>query len=215
MISGISFVLGMLVAWGLEWLYVYFTRSAPQQREITQLRTELDQQVQSSSATEAARSQLEGEVTALRDKLTVLTAERDAAQTENTELYARLLATEQPLAVSTAENAAEAAVDETVLATEVTEDGEVQPEDEVVIAAADDLTVISGIGPKMAELLRQNGVSNYRQLAASNIDNLLHLLQEHGVPHSRARVVTWPEQAVYAADGDVQGLQAYLQGLKD
>ncbi|MEZ5448776.1 MAG: hypothetical protein R3E89_07180 [Thiolinea sp.] len=50
-------MLGMLVAWGLEWLYVYFTRSAPQQREITQLRTELDQQGTVGVATEAARSQ--------------------------------------------------------------------------------------------------------------------------------------------------------------
>ena len=116
---------------------------------------------------------------------------------------------------------------------EVVEEVKEEPEVEEVAAAApepdpvpepapaaetakpDDLKKIEGIGPKISELLHNNGVTTFQELAEAPVDKLKGILEEAG---SRYRVhdpSTWPEQSALAAAGkwdELKELQDRLDG---
>jgi large subunit ribosomal protein L21 len=68
-------------------------------------------------------------------------------------------------------------------------------------AAADDLKVIEGIGPKIAQVLASNGITTYAQLAQANGDDLAAMLKASGGRFSLANTGTWPQQAALLRDG--------------
>jgi len=62
------------------------------------------------------------------------------------------------------------------------------------------LQIIEGIGPKMEEILHENGISNFSDLAASNPQSLREILNKYG---DKFRIIdpnTWPQQASLAND---------------
>jgi predicted flap endonuclease-1-like 5' DNA nuclease len=73
-------------------------------------------------------------------------------------------------------------------------------------AAVDDLTIIEGIGPKIAELLNQQGIRTFEELANTNVDRLREYLKAGGPRFQMADPSNWPRQARLAAKGDWQGL---------
>ena len=75
----------------------------------------------------------------------------------------------------------------------------------------DDLAVIEGIGPKIADVLYQNGIKTYAQLARMEPARLRLLLDEAGPAYRMADPTSWPEQASWAAVGN----WGRLQTLKD
>jgi predicted flap endonuclease-1-like 5' DNA nuclease len=77
----------------------------------------------------------------------------------------------------------------------------------------DDLTIIEGIGAKIAELLNQHGITTFAQLAAATEEQLRAILQEAGPAFRMADPHTWPQQAQLAADRDWVRLQAVNQRL--
>ncbi len=79
-------------------------------------------------------------------------------------------------------------------------------------AAADDLTRIEGIGPKVAGILNAAGVSTYAQLAETDVAQLAAWLQAAGLRFMDP--ATWPQQAAFAAAGDREGLKAFRDSLK-
>lgn len=87
---------------------------------------------------------------------------------------------------------------------------------DVALAAAapmaDDLTIVEGIGPKVAALLKEAGITTFRQLADANVGHLEELLREAGL--RMMNPATWPEQARLAALGDHEGLQRLQESLK-
>lgn len=70
-------------------------------------------------------------------------------------------------------------------------------EEEVVIAAAtpDDLTRINGIGPKVASLLNENGLTTFAQLAQTDVSQIKAILERAGSRYRLLDPTTWPEQA--------------------
>lgn len=71
---------------------------------------------------------------------------------------------------------------------------------QTVASDGDDITRIEGIGPKIAQVLHQAGISTFAQLAATDADQLRAILQQE--PQLRlADPATWPEQARLAAAG--------------
>ncbi|NOZ73465.1 MAG: DUF4332 domain-containing protein [Chloroflexi bacterium] len=77
--------------------------------------------------------------------------------------------------------------------------------------SGDDLTRIEGIGPKIAGILQDAGITTYSQLAASEVNELQAILT------GKARIFfpdTWPEQAKLAAKGDWEALKQLQAGLK-
>jgi predicted flap endonuclease-1-like 5' DNA nuclease len=81
----------------------------------------------------------------------------------------------------------------------------------------DDLTKIEGIGPKIAQHLSDNGISNHATLASTPIDQLREILKSGGSRLAVADPSTWPEQAALAAKGEwgeLKNLQARLKSSK-
>ena len=79
--------------------------------------------------------------------------------------------------------------------------------------AADDLTIIEGIGPRIADLLRQNGITTFEQLAQADVTRLREILQAARLG-ALADPATWPEQARLAAAGDWDQFEALTQRLR-
>ncbi len=81
--------------------------------------------------------------------------------------------------------------------------------------ASDDLTIIEGIGPKIAELLNQSGIYTFSQLADANVLDLETILRGGGTRFQTANPETWPRQARLAANREwprLDALKAQLQG---
>src|SRR5690606_18473299 len=76
-----------------------------------------------------------------------------------------------------------------------------------VRAAGDDLTIIEGIGPKIAaEVLGAAGIRSFAELAGTPVDRLRELLSAAGSRFAAHDPGTWPEQAALAARGDFAAL---------
>ena len=81
-----------------------------------------------------------------------------------------------------------------------------------------DLTVIEGIGPKIAELLRENEITTWESLATISVERLNEILTKKGAGYANQNPSTWPEQAQLAVDRkweELQKLQDYLLGGVD
>jgi len=81
-------------------------------------------------------------------------------------------------------------------------------------ADADDLKKIEGIGPKIAEVLGEAGVTTYKQLSEMDRDAIKAILDTVSTLKSK-EPKTWPQQAQLAADGkwdELKVLQDKLMG---
>jgi len=80
-------------------------------------------------------------------------------------------------------------------------------------AKADDLTVIEGVGPKIAEVFVNAGLTTFDTLAAKTAEELKTILAEAGDQFNTAVTDTWPEQAKLAADGKFDELKKWQDEL--
>jgi len=83
--------------------------------------------------------------------------------------------------------------------------------------AGDDLTIVEGIGPKIAEVLAAAGIATYAELAKTDAEKVKEILTEAGSNFNIADPTTWAEQAQLAADGkfeELEKLKAELDGGK-
>ena len=84
-------------------------------------------------------------------------------------------------------------------------------------AKADDLTIVEGVGPKIAEILVNAGIVTFADLAKADVTKIEELLAAAGSNYNTAVPTTWPEQAQLAADGkfeELEALKAALDGGK-
>lgn len=77
----------------------------------------------------------------------------------------------------------------------------------------DDLEAIEGIGPKIAELLRNAGIGSFAQVAATPKEKFLSILEAGGPRFKLANPSTWAEQAALAAKGDWAGFDKLKKEL--
>jgi len=81
--------------------------------------------------------------------------------------------------------------------------------------AADDLTRIEGIGPKIAGVLQAAGITSFAQLADADTQRLREILEQADPRLLRlAQPATWPEQSALAAAGEWEALEALQNQLK-
>jgi large subunit ribosomal protein L17 len=76
----------------------------------------------------------------------------------------------------------------------------------------DNLEILEGVGPKIADVLKGAGITTFAQLAATNVSTLQGILKAAGLSFTDAS--TWPEQAALAAAGKTGELQALQDSLK-
>jgi predicted flap endonuclease-1-like 5' DNA nuclease len=73
---------------------------------------------------------------------------------------------------------------------------------------ADDLEIIEGIGPKIAELLRADGIRTFAQLSRTPVAHLQSILDKAGPTFRVSNPGTWPEQALLAAHNRWDALES-------
>lgn len=79
-------------------------------------------------------------------------------------------------------------------------------------AGPDDLTILEGIGPKVARVLAGVGITTFDGLAKADIVKLKATLDAAGYTYMDP--AGWIEQAVLAAKGDMAGLKKLQTSLK-
>ena len=82
------------------------------------------------------------------------------------------------------------------------------------VAVDDDLTRIEGIGPRIATLLKEAGITGFAALAAAHAEQLAAVLAAAGPRFRLAQPASWPQQAALLAAGDEAGFAALAAELK-
>lgn len=78
---------------------------------------------------------------------------------------------------------------------------------------ADDLTKIEGIGPKINELLQEDGVNTFADLAGTAPDAIKEILVAGGSQFATHDPETWPAQSEMARDGKWDELKTWQDEL--
>lgn len=85
-------------------------------------------------------------------------------------------------------------------------------------AKGDDLKIIEGIGPKIAEVFNDAGIATFQDLANADTAKLREILDAAGSQFASHDPTTWPQQAELAALGkmdELKALQDELQGGRE
>lgn len=85
----------------------------------------------------------------------------------------------------------------------------------IVVQGEDDLTVVEGIGPKIAEVLRSHGIKTLTELSHKTATEISAMLEAAGPRYKLANPSTWPMQADLAANNrwvELKQLQDELVG---
>jgi len=94
---------------------------------------------------------------------------------------------------------------------------EAKEEASAVVAApaaeADDLKKIEGIGPKVAEILTENGIATFAALAETEAEKIKGILSEKGGTYAAMDPTTWPAQSKMAAEGKWDELKKWQDEL--
>lgn len=78
----------------------------------------------------------------------------------------------------------------------------------------DDLKIVEGIGPKIAELCHAAGIKTWEALSTTAVDALRKILDDAGPAFQIHDPGTWPEQAGMAARGEWDALKKLQDELK-
>jgi large subunit ribosomal protein L16 len=79
----------------------------------------------------------------------------------------------------------------------------------------EDLTKVYGLGDTMAEQLQAAGIETYAKLADTDLEKLREIIQTDGTDDQSVNEETWAKQARFLADGDLDGLDEYVEGLRE
>ena len=69
------------------------------------------------------------------------------------------------------------------------------------------------MGPKIEELLKNAGLTTWKKLSTTKVEDIQKVLDAAGSRYKLANPGTWAKQAKMAADGDWQSLKAYQDEL--
>lgn len=84
----------------------------------------------------------------------------------------------------------------------------------ISIKSENDFTAVEGIGPKINDLIHDDGISSFAQLADTDVSRLQSTLDKAGPNYAMANPGTWPDQAHLAANNRWSALKA-LQDVLD
>ncbi len=77
----------------------------------------------------------------------------------------------------------------------------------------DDFTLIEGIGPKINELIHNDGIHTFTDLANTHVDVIQKILDNAGARYKLAKPGTWPAQSDMAASNKWDSLKAWQDEL--
>jgi predicted flap endonuclease-1-like 5' DNA nuclease len=82
-----------------------------------------------------------------------------------------------------------------------------------MVSGPQNLEIVEGIGPVIANLLRTNGIGTFSQLATAPMSTLQSILDNAGARFRTANPQTWAEQAALAAGNRWSELRRYQDQL--
>lgn len=197
----LSFFIGALLGWLVGWLIDLLICRPRRGAAEAALRDKLDNATKESAALQAqlsAHKDLQARLDGARRETETLRAQLAAAQDQQTQL------------ISAKDEIARLNAD---LAAARTGAG-IGMSAPVPPVAPDDLTVIEGIGPRIAELLAEDGIRTFAELVAATPDRLRAILDAGGTRFRTADPTTWPEQAILARDGQWDAFKALQDAMK-
>jgi len=116
-----------------------------------------------------------------------------------------------PLAAEPPAIQAEIGAEKPAVAAELVEEA---PEEVSAPPMLDDLKRIEGIGPKIASVLQEAGITSFAQLADVGVSGIERILEEADPRLLRFKPDTWAEQASLAAAGEWEALEALQNELR-
>lgn len=190
------FILGVLSGWLLEWIFVRLFVPNPNRK----LETALQASRKEASALQQQNRELQA----------ALTAAKAAPSAPSVEVVAPA-APETPETPAVAEESVDAPmpVAETVVEASTAAEPALTAEQ-----SDDDLTRLTGIGPKLAEAMKAAGICTYAQLTTMSVEDVSQALAGSNIRYNKASAESWAEQATLAAAGDWKGLKAHQAALK-
>jgi large subunit ribosomal protein L27 len=78
----------------------------------------------------------------------------------------------------------------------------------------DDLKLVEGIGPKIAEIFNEAGITTWEELGNAAVDKLKEILEGAGSRYKMHDPTSWPQQAKLAAEGKFEELEELQDNLK-
>jgi predicted flap endonuclease-1-like 5' DNA nuclease len=186
----IPFLLGLAVGWAIWGRYKSVV--AELEGDISGLKTKIKGIENDLAGCRSHSAELEGDLALAKGKLRETEAklsmgtDLSATTSKSNTAVAALSASVEPIGAST---------------------------DKYVKLKSDNLQVIEGIGPKMDEVLKANGVGNWSELANQSSESLRAILDKYGDSYRIIDPSTWPEQAQLAVNGDYDGLIALQKNL--
>ncbi len=216
-----AFFLGILVGWAIEWIFfTYFWK--PNQNEAS---TEAASEIHKDC--EKERHEL---LMSLKDKdrdISHLHA-RIANLQEVTDRVARQQASAEKSAATASSGSSKAAEKQKAKPKPAAptptapKDSSSKPVTQPVTrpvprkspAGKDDLKKVSGIGPKISDLMRAEGIDSFAKLAKSNMATLKSILEKAGTRYATADPQSWPKQAELINSGDNEGLEKLVAELR-
>lgn len=190
------FILGVLSGWLLEWIFVRLFVPNPNRK----LETALQASRKEASALQQQNRELQAALTA---------AKAAPSASPSVEVVA-------PAAPETFETPAVAeTVDAPMPVAETVVEASTAAEPELTAEQSDDdLTRLTGIGPKLAEAMKAAGICTYAQLTTMSVEDVSQALAGSNIRYNKASAESWAEQATLAAAGDWKGLKAHQAALK-
>lgn len=82
-----------------------------------------------------------------------------------------------------------------------------------LLSSHDDLTLIEGIGPKLAQILQRNGITSFKHLSQTSSLTLRGILDEEGPQYRVHNPTYWPRQAALAHAGKWEELRELQSSL--
>ncbi|MBI5029512.1 MAG: 50S ribosomal protein L31 [Chloroflexi bacterium] len=129
-----------------------------------------------------------------------------AAELGEEQAPAPAAAVEEPAPVASIEETAPVAQVEEATRVAVVEETTpvVAPAEEPTQISPNDLTIIEGVGPKIASVLQDAGIATLEQVSNTSADKLSEVLKAAGI--NLADPATWSQQAKFAAEGKIEEL---------
>lgn len=190
------FILGVLSGWLLEWIFVRLFVPNPNRK----LETALQASRKEASALQQQNRELQAALTAAKAAPSappsVEVVAPAAPETFETPAVAETVDAPMPVAETVVEAST---VAEPALTAEQSDD---------------DLTRLTGIGPKLAEAMKAAGICTYAQLTTMSVEDVNQALAGSNIRYNKASAESWAEQATLAAAGDWKGLKAHQAALK-
>lgn len=81
------------------------------------------------------------------------------------------------------------------------------------VLLSDNLKMIEGIGPKIEQLLKANGLRTFSELSKASVDTISDILKNAGTRYQMHDPSTWPRQADLAERGEWEKLKEWQDEL--